>query len=147
MTRVLWGIAAAFAVVVAACADFEATVDPTGGLPDVAVAAPSFSQHVLPILVERCSIGGCHSLASQQAGLVLTAPLAYDRIVGVPSTLRPGELLVNPGESDDSWMVDLIGPDDSRRHGRSRMPLASSPLTPNQIGNIMRWIDRGAPRD
>lgn len=147
MTRGLWRIAAAFALAIAACADFEATVDPTGGLPDVAVAAPTFSQHVLPIFVERCSIGGCHSLASQQAGLVLTASLAWDRIVGVPSTLRPSDLLVRPGRSDDSWLVAMIGPDDSERHGRSRMPLASAPLTPNQIGNIMRWIDRGAPRD
>jgi len=142
-----WTIATAFAAGVAACADFEATVDPSGGLPDVVVPAATFSGQVLPIFEKRCSIGGCHSFASQQAGLVLTAEEAYDEIVNRPSTLRPQQLLVEPGDADDSWLVDMIGPDDSERHGRSRMPLASRQLTPNQIANIVNWINRGAPRD
>ena len=49
------------------CADFESTVDPTGGLSDVEVATPSFANDIQPIFSKRCSIGGCHSLNSARA--------------------------------------------------------------------------------
>ena len=52
------------------CADFESTVDPTGGLPDVEVANPSFANDIQPIFVRRCAIGGCHSLNSARADLL-----------------------------------------------------------------------------
>ena len=73
------------------CADFETPVDPTGGAPDTSSPTPSFAANVVPIFEKRCSIGGCHSLATQQAGLVLTANAAYASLVGVPSTRMPVE--------------------------------------------------------
>ena len=36
---------------------------------------------------------------------------------------------------------------ETRRLGLARMPLASGPLTPNQIQTIVNWISRGAPND
>jgi hypothetical protein len=133
--------------VLAACADFEAAVDPTAGLPDVVVQNPSFTADVAPLLERRCAIGGCHSVATAQGGLVLDPSVAHDRIVNRPSRLGGGRLLVRPGRADESWLVDVIAPDDARRQGFSRMPLASQPLTPNQIATIVNWIDRGATRN
>ena len=129
------------------CADFEIPVDPTGGLPDVVVPNPSFASDIHPIFTNRCSIGGCHSLASRQAELVLVEGYAYDSLVNRPSFLAPGFVLVEPGNADTSWLVRMIGPDDAARFNNARMPLAGHPLTDNQIATIVNWIENGAPRN
>ena len=130
-----------------ACADFESTVDPTGGLPDVEVANPSFATDIQPIFNRRCAIGGCHTVLSRKAELVLQQGYAYDSIVNVPAFLDPGFLRVEPGNATDSWLVRMIGPDDNARQGFARMPLGSHPLTPNQIATIVNWIENGAPEN
>jgi hypothetical protein len=150
VTRRLAAASAAAAITLAAasgCADFDGAVTPSGGAPDVLVATPSFTAQIVPIFEKRCSIGGCHSLAVRQGGLVLTADAAYDAIVGVPSALVPGVVRVLPSDPDASWLVTMIGPDDAARRGFSRMPLATPPLTANQIANIVRWIEQGAQRN
>jgi hypothetical protein len=129
------------------CADFETPVDPTGGAPDVLVANPSFTANVAPIFEQRCSVGGCHSIATHQAGLTLDPTRAYESLVGVPSTLRPSEVRVRAGEPNRSWLVTMISADDAPRQGHSRMPLATQPLTSNQIETIVRWIEQGALRN
>ena len=141
-------IAIALALVAAAgCADFESPDDPTGGLPDVLLEEPSFSADIAPIFEARCATGGCHSPAGHQQDLVLEPSVAYDEIVGVTSKLGDPMLLVAPGEPDESWLVRMISPDPAGRNGLSRMPLASIPLTANQIENIRRWIEQGAERN
>jgi hypothetical protein len=129
-----------------ACADFEG---PTGasGLPDVVVEAAQFQRDVLPIVERRCGIGGCHSEVSHQAGLYLTRDSAYSALVGRPSRLFIGEVLVRPGDGDNSWVVIAMRDDVARRRGLARMPLGSGPLTPNQIQTIVNWINRGALND
>ena len=129
------------------CADFDTPVDPAGGAPDDLVATPSFSANVVPIFEKRCSLGGCHSLATRQGALALTPDVAYDALVGVPAALRPSLLRVRPGQPAESWLVAMIGNDDAARQGVSRMPLATQPLTPNQIATIVRWIEQGAQRN
>ena len=130
-----------------ACADFDGVVNPTGGLPDVVVAVPQFSRDIVPIFERRCGIGGCHSESAHQGGLVLTAASAHAALINKPSQLRAGQVLVRPGDADNSWLVIAIRDDDARRLGLARMPLASGPLTPNQIQTIVNWINRGAPND
>ena len=129
------------------CADFESAVDPTGGAPDTLVPNPSFTTNVVPIFEKRCSVGGCHSLATSQAGLALTAGQAYDALVGVPSSLRPPIPRVSPRDPAGSWLVAMISADQTARQGFSRMPLATQPLTSNQIATIVRWIEQGAVRN
>ena len=141
-------VAAAIAATLAiACAQFDATTEPTFGLPDIVVTNPSFASDIQPIFDRRCSIGGCHSLATAQAGLVLDASESYESLVGVPSLLRPQFLRVEPFNADDSWLVRMIGADPAARLGHERMPLASRPLTPNQIATIVNWIEQGALRN
>jgi hypothetical protein len=129
------------------CADFESTVDPTGGLPDVEVANPSFANDIQPILTRRCSIGGCHSLGSARADLVLAPGHAYDSLVNKPSFLQPSLDLVEPGDAANSWLVRMIEDDDDARLHFSRMPLGGQPLTRNQIATIVNWIENGALRN
>lgn len=150
--RTLWRLGCPLAFlggvgVALGCADFESPIDPTGGAPDVLVSTPSFSANVAPIFEKRCSVGGCHSLATHQVGLTLDPSAAYDAIVGVSSTLRPTELRVRPNAPDRSWLVTMISADDAARQGFSRMPLATHPLTANQIATIVRWIEQGALRN
>ena len=142
--RVLTMVAAG---VIGACADFDGVVNPTGGLPDVVVAVPQFSRDIVPIFERRCGIGGCHSDAAHQAGLVLTATAAHAAIVNQPAQTRLGQILVRPGDADNSWLVIAIRDDEARRMGLARMPLASGPLTPNQIQTVVNWVNRGAPND
>ena len=130
-----------------ACADFESTVDPTGGLPDVEVANPSFGTDIQPIFDRRCAIGGCHTVLARKGQLVLQRGYAYDSIVGVPSFLVSQFLRVEPGNATDSWLVRMIEADDGARLGLARMPLGSHPLTPNQIATIVNWIENGAPEN
>ena len=127
-----------------ACADFESTTDPAFGLPDDVVATPSFADDIQPIFTRRCSIGGCHSLATAQAGLTLAAGASYGSLVGVQSRLRPQFVRVAPSDPANSWLIRMIGSDPALRFGHQRMPLASTPLTANQIQTITNWIATGA---
>jgi hypothetical protein len=140
---------AAVAAVVTAlgCADFETAVDPTGGAPDVLVTTPSFSANVAPIFEKRCAVGGCQSIATHQAGLTLDPSVAYESLVGVSSTLEPSLERVTPFQPSQSWLVTMISADAGARRGISRMPLATYPLTDNQIATIVRWIEQGALRN
>ncbi|MGQ0712527.1 MAG: hypothetical protein ACT4PJ_02215 [Gemmatimonadaceae bacterium] len=127
-----------------ACADFESTVDPTGGLPDIEIANPSFAGNIQPIFNLRCAIGGCHTVASRKGSLVLQEGFAYDSIVDVASFLMPQLLLVEPNNPTDSWLVRMIEADDVARNHFARMPLGGQPLTRNQIATIVNWIEQGA---
>lgn len=126
------------------CADFTGAIDPTHGLPDLVVENPVFLRDIVPIFERRCAFGGCHSPGSAQAGLVLTRDVAHQMLVGQPSRLRPTEVRVVPSNSASSWLMTMISEEQAPRGGFSRMPLGSSPLTPNQIATIANWIDRGA---
>lgn len=148
----VWPIVGLIAALVAmglalGCADFSTPVDPTGGAPDTLVPTPSFVASVVPIFVQRCATGGCHSIATHQAGLTLDSTRAYESLVGVSSALQPPILRVRPGEPAQSWLVTMISGDDVARRGFPRMPLATHPLTANQIATIVRWIEQGALRN
>lgn len=129
------------------CADFEGTVAPTFGLPDVIPDAPTLARDVQPLFDRRCAFGGCHSVATRQAGLVLVRGSSHGALVNRPSLLQGSRTLVVPGDTAASWLMTMISTDDDARIGYSRMPLAATPLTPNQIATIARWIDRGAPEN
>jgi hypothetical protein len=147
LMRLLGATALTAITVMWGCADFESTVDPTGGLPDVEVANPSFANDIQPIFSKRCSIGGCHSLGSARAGLVLLPGHAYDSLVNKTSFLAPQFARVEPGDAPNSWLVRMIGDDDEARLHNARMPLGGQPLTPNQIATIVNWIENGALRN
>jgi hypothetical protein len=140
--------AAAAGSLLFACADFSGLEDPAFGLPDVEVAQPSFVADVQPIFTKRCVVGGCHTLASEQAGLALDASVAYDELVGVPATSSVDPYLrVEAGNAADSWLMRRLHADPAVRNGQPRMPLAATPLTDNQIATIVNWIDQGALRN
>jgi hypothetical protein len=135
------------AAAVAACADFSSPEDPTGGLPDVLIAHPSLNTDIQPIFTKRCAIGGCHTPASARAGLVLAQGIAYDSLVNKVSKYGNPMVRVKPGDHVNSWLWHALQSDASIRNGLPQMPLASTPLTANQLQNIINWIDDGAPNN
>ena len=128
-----------------ACTDFEAP-EPVV-LPDVLVPNPSFERDIQPIFTARCATASCHNLATQQMGLNLEEGHAYDAIVGVVSPSSHGLAYIRPFQPDSSWLVRMIQADPARRFFVERMPLGRAPLTDNQIGTIINWVNAGALRN
>ena len=96
----------------------------------------------------RAACTACHTSTGRNpsAGLNLNHDVAYDQLVNVPSSRRPGSIRVVPGDPDNSYIihkvegaVDIVG---------RRMPLSGPPfLTDGQILIVKRWIAIGAPRN
>ena len=84
---------------------------------------------------------------TQQADLALSPGASFGELVNQRARLKSGETLVIPFRADSSWLIAMIEESTARRGSLSQMPLASSPLTPNQIRTIVIWISRGAPND
>ncbi|MCC6928972.1 MAG: hypothetical protein IT359_08300 [Gemmatimonadaceae bacterium] len=137
LAAVVWSVA---------CVDFTEPDVISFGLPDAVVDAPTLVHDVQPILDRRCAFGGCHSAATRQAGLDLSTAASHHALVLRRARLNPVDTLVIPGASARSWLMKMLGSDETARAGVSRMPLAAQPLTANQLTTIARWIDRGAPR-
>ncbi|HEY7170726.1 MAG TPA: hypothetical protein VH417_07760 [Vicinamibacterales bacterium] len=96
----------------------------------------------------RQSCVSCHNANGQRftAGLSLEHAVAYDQLVNVSSTERPGVMRVTPGNPDASYIVHKVE-GQSGIVGR-RMPYNGPPyLTDGQIQILRRWIAIGAPRN
>ena len=116
--------------------------------------APTFSTIQRDIFEASDSSGRslcvtCHTNVGGRVpavGLNLLHDVAYDQLVNVSSTQRPGVLRVAPGNPDGSYLIQKL-------EGHSsivglRMPRNGPPyLTAGQITIIRRWIELGAPRD
>ena len=92
-------------------------------------------QDVAPILVENCI--ACHNPRKSESKYVMTtfAQLAKGGQQGEGITLEPGE-------PDESHLVELIRPD-----GEPRMPYKQDPLPAEKIAIIERWVTEGAKYD
>jgi hypothetical protein len=90
----------------------------------------------------------CHTTVGRtpSAGLNLTHDVAYDQLVNVVSSRKPGAIRVIPGDAENSYLVHKVegAPDISG----VRMPFSGPPyLTDGQILILKRWIAVGAPRN
>jgi mono/diheme cytochrome c family protein len=97
--------------------------------------ATSFIRDVAPILVENCI--ACHNPRKSESKYVMTTftQLAKGGQQGEGTTLEPGE-------PDESNLVEVIRPD-----GQPRMPYKQDPLPPEKIAVIERWVAEGARYD
>jgi WD40 repeat protein/mono/diheme cytochrome c family protein len=97
--------------------------------------ATSFIRDVAPILVENCI--ACHNPRKSESKYVMTtfAQLAKGGQQGEGITLEPGE-------PDESNLVEVIRPD-----GQPRMPYKLDPLPAEKIAVIERWVTEGAKYD
>ena len=96
----------------------------------------------------RVACVNCHTSTGRNpsAGMNLNHDVAYDQIVNVSSSRKPGAIRVIPGDPENSYLVhkieglsDIVG---------VRMPFSGPPyLTDGQILILKRWIANGAPRN
>jgi hypothetical protein len=95
------------------------------------------------ILEANC--GGCHGGSSPQAGLLLTGPDVYDRLLQ-PSSQIAGLNLIEPGMPEASYLyLKLIGDDQIMGNPMPYNPLTGEgTLGEAEIGDILTWIQNGA---
>ena len=123
--------------------------DVTGPSPNLQPTFQSIQAEILETtdLAGRTSCITCHTNQGRQPAANLnlrTDP--YAALVNAPSRLKPGAVLVVPGDPESSYLIHKV-------EGRSgitglRMPFNGPPyLTDGQILVLRRWIEIGAPND
>lgn len=107
-----------------------------GGLPTF-----TFTAIQTQIFTPTCATTNCHVGQFPQQGLDLSAGNAYSEIVNVQSTEMQSLLLVKPGSSSESYLINKL-----RGTGITglRMPNGQPALSTTVIDSIAAWIDRGA---
>jgi mono/diheme cytochrome c family protein len=98
-----------------------------------------YATEIQPIFNSRCI--SCHSGVSAPQGLRLDANNSYANLVGVASNEVPSLQRVEPGDPDNSYLVQKV---EGTAAVGGRMPLNRTPLTDEQIALIRRWISEGA---
>ncbi|MEM9455877.1 MAG: hypothetical protein AAGF11_16985 [Myxococcota bacterium] len=102
-----------------------------------------FQREIVPILLTYC---GCHLGVAPSGDLDLSPSVAYDVMVGAPST--SALLMVAPGSADDSYFIHKMeGTQGSVPGGwGTPMPPSGSSLPADDLQVIIDWVNDGAPR-
>lgn len=114
---------------------------PGDGQPD---PSATFTRVQAEVFSVSCALAGCHSGAAPQAGMDLSTGTAYAATVGVASTQRSELARIEPFDPDRSYVVLKLRGDPAIVG--ARMPLTGS-VTDAQVGLVVDWVRRGAPRD
>ena len=85
----------------------------------------------------------CHIGANAPQGLRLDAANSYAMLVNVASSEVSNLLRVNPGNPDQSYLVQKI---QGNAAVGGRMPLGQAALPQDRIDLIRQWIAAGAPQ-
>jgi cytochrome c5 len=83
----------------------------------------------------------CHAGAAAPLGLKLDADNSYAFLVGMASSEEPGILRVNPGDPDNSYLIQKL--EGTAKVG-GQMPLGRSAIPQETIDLIRQWIAEGA---
>ncbi|ETX03504.1 MAG: hypothetical protein ETSY2_33275 [Candidatus Entotheonella gemina] len=91
------------------------------------------------IFVDFCT---CHSGPSAPEGLILDTDATHDMLVDEPSAQVTMLLRVEPGNSDNSYLIHKL----EGRDGivGAQMPRGGPPLSQEMISDVRAWIDANA---
>lgn len=89
-----------------------------------------FQNDILPLIVGNCGISGCHDAATAEEGIIL------DGYANIMSTGK-----VKPFDPNDSEIYEKITETDP---DKIMPPPPNTPLTPEQMALIYKWIEQGA---
>ena len=118
-------------------------LDDNGQPPPMAPPPPptsDFQQIQTTIFTPICT--ACHVGANAPRGLRLDAANSYAMLVNVASDEVPTLLRVNPGNPDQSYLVQKI---EGTAAVGGRMPLGGAALPADRIALVRQWIAAGAP--
>ncbi len=129
-------------VLVAACAGNGEGLDENGRpaeQDDGEGLTSEFTSIQANVLTPICTT--CHSGAAAPLGLRLDEGVSYALLVNAPSTEVPSLLRVDPGNPDNSYLLQKL---EGTAAVGARMPLGGSPLPPDTIAVVRQWILEGA---
>ncbi|HWG75755.1 MAG TPA: hypothetical protein VN660_03075 [Steroidobacteraceae bacterium] len=108
----------------------------TGGTIPLSADFDSIQANVFTPICSACHIG-----ASAPQGLILDAQHSYSLLVNVPSTEEPGIPRIDPGNPDNSYLIQKI---EGHAAVGGQMPLDQAPLPASTIAFIVQWVTDGA---
>jgi len=114
------------------------------GLPPAGPLGPNFSQIQVNVFTPNCATTGCHFGAGAPQGLRLDAASSFALLVGVASTEESSVLRVDPGDPDNSYLVQKL---EGTASSGAQMPLNAPALAQATIDVIRQWISDGAIDD
>ncbi|MCB0748282.1 MAG: hypothetical protein H6613_04425 [Ignavibacteriales bacterium] len=100
----------------------------------------TFNSIQINVFDQSCAFSGCHAGSNPQANLLLTSGNSYSKLVNVTSILNPSFKLVQPGNSENSFLIKMLK---HTGESTSQMPPAGK-LSEGKIDSIAAWINRGA---
>lgn len=103
--------------------------------------ADNFNSIQANIFTPSCAVSGCHSGTAPQAGMSLESGKSFVSIVNQASTEVPSLLRIEPGNSDDSYLLRKLR---GIASVGAQMPRNAAPLTSAKIEALRSWIDKGA---
>ncbi len=129
------------------------TQPPTATVTETPTALPTETPLPWLVLIQTtifnpsCAVLNCHDAGTASADLVLAEGSSYSNLVNVPpenfAALDKGLLRVQPNDPANSFLIVKVT-EPGVGEGR-RMPLASPPLSAEQIALLTAWIEAGAP--
>jgi Ca2+-binding RTX toxin-like protein len=108
---------------------------------DPVATAVDYATQIQPVFNSRCT--ECHAGGSAPQGLRLDAANSYANLVNVASREVPSLQRVEPGDPDNSYLVQKV---EGTAAVGGRMPLNRTPLSQETIALIRQWISEGANR-
>ena len=108
-------------------------------LSGVVVQSATLSEVQSQVFDASCT--GCHSGSSPSQGLNLSEGAAYGNTVNVPSTEVPSLNLIEPGDADNSYLMQKL---EGTAQSGVRMPYGGPYLSSTLQQLVRDWIDAGA---
>ena len=105
----------------------------------------SFSAQIIPIIQSNCAFVACHAASTQfppGEGLVLDSGVARGNLVDVNSRQQVTRKLVQPEDSDSSYLIRKL--EGGVSVSGDRMPQGGPYLLPANMQLFRLWIDQGA---
>jgi hypothetical protein len=116
---------------------------PGGGSGAITASFQSIQDNVFTPI---CSV--CHQGAGAPEGMQLSAGVSYDMIVGVPSQEQPELDRIEPGNPDNSYLVQKIeGVAATGAQMPDGCPVTQPCLDQATINAIVQWVSDGAPNN
>ena len=88
----------------------------------------------------NCALSGCHAGTFLSAGLNLSNGKSYEALVNKTSSLNSNYKLVEPGNSENSFIIKML----KNTGERTTIMPPSGKLNSSVIDSISAWINRGA---
>jgi hypothetical protein len=109
---------------------------------------PTIASIQSTVFVRRCTNIGCHTAKEPASALDLESPGVEARLNNVEAADCPGEVIVQPGKPDTSFLIRKL--EDEKPTCGTRMPRTDKAMPASEIACIKTWIaglPPGGPTD